>query len=84
MNDYNFIFLLSDKHNLLFSVSKIKQETGVAIRIPSDGENSNIIRIEGEPQGVKMAKEQLLEMANRMVGYFFIKSSIQHLYLTKK
>ncbi|CAL1537044.1 unnamed protein product [Lymnaea stagnalis] len=48
------------------NISKIKQETGVAIRIPPDGENSNIIRIEGEPQGVKIAKEQLLEMANRM------------------
>ncbi|XP_059138756.1 vigilin-like [Physella acuta] len=48
------------------NISKIKQETGVAIRIPSDGENSNIIRIEGDPQGVKTAKEQLLEMANRM------------------
>ena len=51
-----------------FSVSRIKQETGVAIKIPSDGDNSNIIRIEGEPQGVKVAKEQLLEMAKRMVS----------------
>ncbi|XP_055863477.1 vigilin-like [Biomphalaria glabrata] len=48
------------------NISKIKQETGVSIRIPSDGDNSNIIRIEGDPQGVKIAKEQLLEMANRM------------------
>lgn len=48
------------------NITRIKQETGVAIRIPTDGDNCNIIRIEGEPQGVKIAKEQLLEMANRM------------------
>ncbi|XP_053378526.1 vigilin-like [Mercenaria mercenaria] len=48
------------------NISKIKDETGVAIRIPSDSENSNTIRIEGEPQGVKKAKKELLEMASRM------------------
>lgn len=48
------------------NISKIKDETGVAIRIPSDSENSNNIRIEGEPQGVKKAKKELLEMASRM------------------
>lgn len=49
----------------------------MAIKIPSDGENSNIIRIEGDPQGVKVAKEQLLEMANRMVSFFLVKSKLQ-------
>ena len=39
----------------------------MAIRIPSDNENSNIIRIEGEPKGVQKAKEELMEMAHRMV-----------------
>ncbi|XP_005104751.1 vigilin [Aplysia californica] len=48
------------------NITRIKQETGVSIKIPSDGENSNIIRIEGDPKGVKVAKEQLLEMATRM------------------
>ena len=42
----------------------------MAIKIPSDQDNSNVIRIEGEPQGVKVAKEQLLEMAKRMVCWF--------------
>ena len=50
------------------NISKIKDETGVAIRIPSDSENSNTIRIEGEPQGVKKAKKELLEMSSRMVS----------------
>lgn len=49
------------------NISRIKQETGVAIKIPSDNDNSNVIRIEGDPKGVKTAKAQLLEMANRMV-----------------
>lgn len=49
------------------NITKIKNETGVAIRIPSDSENSNTIRIEGEPKGVQKAKKELLEMASRMV-----------------
>ncbi|KAL4221822.1 hypothetical protein ACF0H5_020076 [Mactra antiquata] len=48
------------------NITKIKNETGVAIRIPSDSENSNTIRIEGEPKGVQKAKKELLEMASRM------------------
>jgi len=48
------------------NISKIKKDTGAAIKIPSDEEKSNIIRIEGDPNGVKLAKEQLLEMASRM------------------
>jgi polyribonucleotide nucleotidyltransferase len=48
------------------NITRIKNETGVSIKIPSDGENSDIIRIEGEPAGVKIAKEQLMEMADRM------------------
>lgn len=60
------------------NISKIKQETGVAIKIPSDGDNSNIIRIEGEPQGVKIAKEQLLEMAKRMENEVTRDIKIEH------
>ncbi|WAR14759.1 VIGLN-like protein [Mya arenaria] len=48
------------------NITKIKNETNVAIKIPSDQENSNTIRIEGEPNGVKQAKQELLEMAARM------------------
>ncbi|XP_052832875.1 vigilin [Octopus bimaculoides] len=48
------------------NISRIKNETGVAIQIPSDSDNSNIIRIEGDPNGVQRAKQELLEMAQRM------------------
>lgn len=51
----------------MFSVTKIKNDTGVTIKIPSDSENSNTIRIEGEKPGVGQAKKELLEMASRMV-----------------
>ncbi|KAK7093511.1 hypothetical protein V1264_007247 [Littorina saxatilis] len=48
------------------NITRIKNETGVSVRIPSDGENSNVIRIEGEPAGVIKAKQELLEMSQRM------------------
>lgn len=48
------------------NITRIKNETGVAIRIPNDSENSNTIRLEGEPNGVQQAKKELLEMAARM------------------
>ena len=35
--------------------------------IPSDTANSDVIRIEGDPKGVKAAKQQLLEIASKMV-----------------
>lgn len=54
--------------NLCISVTKIKNETGVAIKIPQDSENSNTIRIEGEAPGVKQAKKELLDLASRMVS----------------
>ncbi|XP_061189597.1 vigilin-like [Saccostrea echinata] len=48
------------------NITRIKNDTGCAIKIPSDAENSNIIRIEGDPKGVAQAKQELLEMAKRM------------------
>ncbi|KAK3104810.1 hypothetical protein FSP39_010756 [Pinctada imbricata] len=48
------------------NITRIKNETGCAIKIPSDAENSDIIRIEGDPAGVKQAKRELEEMASRM------------------
>lgn len=38
------------------------------MRIPPDNEKSNLIRIEGDPQGVQEAKKELLELASRMVS----------------
>lgn len=48
------------------NVTRIKNETGVQVRIPSDTEPSNIIRIEGSPEGVAAAKQELLEMVHKM------------------
>jgi len=48
------------------NVNRIKGETGVSIRIPSDTDASNIIRIEGSPDGVAKAKQELEEMVKRM------------------
>ncbi len=51
------------------NVGRIKDETGVSIRIPPDNENSNIIRIEGSPEGVKKAKDELMQMVHKMVNF---------------
>ena len=40
-----------------FIVNKLKQEADVMINIPDDKAASNIIRIEGNKEGVKMAKK---------------------------
>ena len=50
-----------------FLVGRIKEETGVSIRIPPDNENSNIIRIEGSPAGVATARKELEDMVFKMV-----------------
>ena len=50
------------------NVNRIKDDTNVSIKIPSDTDPSNIIRLEGSPQGVAIAKKELLEMVHKMVG----------------
>lgn len=52
---------------LYSSVNRIKDQYKVSVRIPPDSEKSNLIRIEGDPQGVQQAKRELLELASRMV-----------------
>lgn len=52
-----------------FPVNRIKELHKVTVRIPPDNEKSNLIRIEGDPQGVQEAKKELLELAARMVKY---------------
>ena len=49
------------------SVNRIKDSHKVSVRIPPDNEKSNLIRIEGDPQGVQEAKDELLKLASRMV-----------------
>jgi len=39
----------------------------VNIRVPSDGDKSSLIRIEGDPDGVQKAKKELAVMGERMV-----------------
>lgn len=48
------------------NISRIKNETGTSINIPSDTEKSDVIRIEGSPEGVAAAKHTILEMAYKM------------------
>ncbi|XP_053492133.1 high density lipoprotein binding protein a isoform X1 [Ictalurus furcatus] len=48
------------------NINRIKDLYKVSVRIPPDNEKSNLIRIEGDPQGVKEAKKELLELASRM------------------
>lgn len=51
------------------TVNRIKDQYKVSVRIPPDNEKSNLIRIEGDPQGVQEAKRELLELASRMVSH---------------
>lgn len=48
------------------NIGRIKNETGTSINIPSDTTKSSTIRIEGSPEGVAAAKEEILEMARKM------------------
>ncbi|RXN01408.1 hypothetical protein EOD39_6903 [Acipenser ruthenus] len=42
------------------NINRIKDQYKVSVRIPPDNEKSNLIRIEGDPQGVIEAKQELL------------------------
>lgn len=55
-------------YRFLSLVNRIKELHKVTVRIPPDNEKSNLIRIEGDPQGVQEAKKELLELASRMVS----------------
>ena len=64
-------FELKDKEVILFLfllVNRIKTETGTSILIPSNNEHSNILRIEGSPKGVALAKEEILQMVKKLVS----------------
>lgn len=52
---------------LFISVNRLKEETKALINIPSD--DSDIVRIEGDPQGVAQVKNILLEMVHKMVRF---------------
>lgn len=44
------------------------QESNTNIRIPNEEDASDVIRIEGDPAGVKKVKAELMEMAKKMVS----------------
>ncbi|XP_076803941.1 vigilin-like isoform X2 [Clavelina lepadiformis] len=48
------------------SINKLRDQYKVNIRIPSDTDNSSLIRIEGDPEGVQEVKKQLGQMIKRM------------------
>ncbi|CAL8327176.1 unnamed protein product [Lota lota] len=48
------------------NINRIKEQYKVSVRIPQDSEHSGLVRIEGDPQGVQMARRELLEMVQRM------------------
>uniref|UniRef100_A0A8C4Q0Q1 Vigilin n=1 Tax=Eptatretus burgeri TaxID=7764 RepID=A0A8C4Q0Q1_EPTBU len=69
--DYNEIQIEQKFHRHLIgkngaNINRIKEQYKVFVRIPPDNEKNNLIRIEGDPQGVQQAMRELLEMANRM------------------
>ncbi|XP_072349563.1 vigilin isoform X2 [Scyliorhinus torazame] len=69
--DYTEIMVEQKFHRHLIgkngaNINRIKEQYKVSVRIPPDNEKSHLIRIEGEPQGVQLAKKELLEMAVRM------------------
>ena len=46
------------------NINKIKSETGVNIKIPQDGDQE--IEIIGSPEGVKKARDMLVEQATKI------------------
>uniref|UniRef100_A0AAR2KNH8 Vigilin n=1 Tax=Pygocentrus nattereri TaxID=42514 RepID=A0AAR2KNH8_PYGNA len=64
---YQFeLSLVSKLRGRVVVINRIKDQHKVSVRIPPDNEKSNLIRIEGDPQGVQEAKKELLELASRM------------------
>ncbi|XP_023376853.1 vigilin [Pteropus vampyrus] len=48
------------------NINRVKDQYKVSVRIPPDSEKSSLVRIEGDPQGVRQAKRELLDLASRM------------------
>uniref|UniRef100_A0A671R3J3 High density lipoprotein-binding protein n=1 Tax=Sinocyclocheilus anshuiensis TaxID=1608454 RepID=A0A671R3J3_9TELE len=47
-------------------INRIKEQYKVSVRIPQDSEHCGLVRIEGDPQGVQLARKELMDMAQRM------------------
>ncbi|KAJ8338206.1 hypothetical protein SKAU_G00371720 [Synaphobranchus kaupii] len=48
------------------NINRIKEQYKVSVRIPQDTDRSGLVRIEGDPQGVQLARRELIDMAQRM------------------
>ncbi|XP_034020632.1 vigilin isoform X2 [Thalassophryne amazonica] len=48
------------------NINRIKEQYKVLVRIPQDSERSSLVRIEGDPKGVQLARRELIEMVQRM------------------
>ncbi|XP_061768431.1 vigilin [Nerophis ophidion] len=48
------------------NINRIKEQYKVSVRIPQDSERSGLVRIEGDPKGVQLARRELTEMVQRM------------------
>ncbi|KAG5852072.1 hypothetical protein ANANG_G00058540 [Anguilla anguilla] len=48
------------------NINRIKEQYKVSVRIPQDSDRNGLVRIEGDPQGVQLARRELIDMAQRM------------------
>ncbi|XP_062305894.1 vigilin [Osmerus eperlanus] len=48
------------------NINRIKEQYKVSVRIPQDTDRSGLVRIEGDPKGVQLARRELIEMVQRM------------------
>lgn len=48
------------------NINRIKEQYKVSVRIAQDSERSGLVRIEGDPKGVQLARRELTEMVQRM------------------
>uniref|UniRef100_A0A672LZM6 Vigilin n=1 Tax=Sinocyclocheilus grahami TaxID=75366 RepID=A0A672LZM6_SINGR len=48
------------------NINRVKEQYKVSVRIPQDSERCGLVRIEGDPQGVQLARKELMDMAQRM------------------
>lgn len=48
------------------NINRIKEQYKVSVRIAQDSERSGLVRIEGDPKGVQLARRELMEMVQRM------------------
>lgn len=71
----------------LTTVNRIKEQYKVLVRIPQDSERSGLVRIEGDPKGVQLARRELIEMVQRMVRIWskfrLVHSFIQNVGINK-